>query len=266
MGRIGVLGALLLLAGCGGGLVAANGATATEDSALGDAQVLDFRLDGVHAPALVMGNTAQVQYDANRLPGCRGDQYGHPAWSITGYYQLNGGAVGSFEAGGFSPSNGTQKAEIPLTESGDLAVWFEITNVWGCSAWDSDYGHNFHFQVAASAPTVSFNADWTVSTDGALRAGSPVTVKYDLSRLPRCRQDYNGYATWEITVSYRFDGGPVTTVPVTQVSGMDRVAAPATFQAPAGARDLELWFHNSDRAGCSDWDSDYGRNFHFTLQ
>src|SRR5689334_22927910 len=49
---------------------------------------------------LVKGQTVRVSYDASRLPQCRGDQNGHPAWSITGYYSLNGGPVKSFEAGG----------------------------------------------------------------------------------------------------------------------------------------------------------------------
>lgn len=260
------VGALLtLVAGCGAGVVGSDGATAAQSANLGDTQTLDFGLDGIRAPALLAGNTASVTYDANRLPDCRGDQNGHPAWSITGYYQLNGGPVGSFWAGGFSPDP-SATSTFPLTGAGDLAMWFEITNVWGCTAWDSDYGRNFHFQVAAGAPTISFNADWTVSTDGTLAAGAPITIKYDIARLPRCRQDYNGLPTWDVTLSYRFDGGQVTTVSATQVSGDLRTSAPVTVEAPAGARDLEVWFHNSDRAGCSDWDSDFGSNFHFELQ
>ena len=224
-----------------------------------------FSVDSIAAGPLVAGGTAKVSYDASRLPSCRGDLNGHPGWSITGHYSLAGGPVGSFEAGGYSPSGGTQAPAIPLASSGTLQVWFEITSAWGCQAWDSDYGRNFRFQVEKPA-RLSFNADYNVTAEGTLRAGAPITIEYALSRLPHCRQTYNGLGTWEIQMGYRFDGGAVAFAPMTAPSANARVAAPAVLQAPPGARDLEVWFHNTDRAGCSEWDSRYGANHHFAVR
>src|SRR5690606_30308420 len=57
----------------------------------------------------IEGGVARVAYDASRLPQCRGEQNGEPAWSITGYAQVNDGPVQRFEAGGYSPSGGTEE-------------------------------------------------------------------------------------------------------------------------------------------------------------
>lgn len=227
---------------------------------------LHFQSDwtNVLSSALVNGSKVRVIYDTDRLPQCRGDYNGQPAWSITGYWQLNGGAVHSFEAGGYSPSQGTEEPVFELTDTGDLAMWFQITNQWGCSAWDSNYGSNYHFSVQQQ-PTLTFTAAWQTEVQGVLASALAVTVSYDLSRLPTCRQTYNGYATWDIVAWYRFDGGAAQSIPVTAVSGSDKVSAPAEIAIPSGAQTLELWFENTDRTGCVAWDSAYGQNYVFSL-
>src|SRR6185369_3413906 len=40
---------------------------------------------------LVAGATVRFSYDVARLPGCRGDFNGQPAWTISGYHQLESG-------------------------------------------------------------------------------------------------------------------------------------------------------------------------------
>ncbi len=213
---------------------------------------------------LIAGGTVRFAYDDARLPGCRGDFNGQPGWAISGAYQLNGGAVGSFEAGGLSPSHGTNPPVVALPEAGDLAVWFQISSRWGCQAWDSAYGANYHFKVLAP-PHVGFGKDWSVAVKGAL-AGSPVVVvDYALERLPQCRATYNGLQTWDIVVFYRFDGGNAASTPVTVVGGGGRVPYPAQLAVPQGARTLELWFKNTDRAGCVAWDSRFGQNYRLSL-
>ena len=92
-----------------------------------------------------------------------------------------------------------------------------------------------------------------------------LTVDYDLGRLPHCRQTYNGMGTWEILAYYRFDGGEVKYVPITAPQGMDRVKAPAKIAIPEGAWWVELWFKNTDRAGCVGWDSNFGQNYRFAV-
>lgn len=106
------------------------------------------------------GGTLELSYDEARLPQCRGTlNDGRPAWSITGFASLNGAPATSFPVAGFSPDGKPlpTSTPIPLAEQGELQVWFQITNIWGCSAWDSDYGRNFRFAVATKHPNP---ADW----------------------------------------------------------------------------------------------------------
>ncbi len=220
------------------------------------------------ADPLPVGGTVAIHYDATRLSSqCGGTtNTGGPAWSITGHAQLNGGPVQSFWVAGHSPTPNPAPPSItlPAGQGGDLALWFEVTSLYGCQAWDSNYGNNHHFNVGH--PSIAFLADWSEAVRGTLKSGKTFIVNYDLSRLPDCRQTYNGAPTWEIVVEYRFDGGAVQNTPVTRVDGFTRLSNPTPIVAPAGARTVELWFKNTDRAGCVRYDSDYGRNYRFSLQ
>ena len=55
-------------------------------------------------------------------------------------------------------------------------------------------------------------------------------------------------------------GGSLTT---TYTSG--RASQPLLIDAPASARTLTVWFENSDRTGCTEWDSRYGANYTFAI-
>ncbi|MGA9524900.1 MAG: DUF6209 family protein [Myxococcaceae bacterium] len=242
-------------------------AATTEAAGLrGTETVITFHDDwGISRSNLfIEGGTVRVVYDPDRLPQCRGDSNGRPAWGITGYYRINDGPIGSFEAGGASPSNGTQEPVFTLTEKGTLSLWFQVTNRWGCSHWDSNFGKNFTFEIA-SKPTVHFNKDGSVLTDGIVGSTPEFTVDYDLERLPECRATYAGHGAWDIIVYYRFDGGEVTYKPLSELQGTGRVKAPAKIPIPAGANQVELWFMNSDRAGCARWDSNLGENYTFRV-
>jgi len=136
----------------------------TESSSLNEDATIHFRTGGVDATgSLSAGEVLHIDYDTNRLTACRGgNNDGSPGWSITGYWQLNGGPVSSFEAGGFSPSHSTGQPQITVPGSGDLAIWFQNTSRWGCNAYDSDYGKNFHFKIAASANAPGWMGNFTV--------------------------------------------------------------------------------------------------------
>ena len=125
----------------------------TSEAALGEAGTLTFAADHTVrvAGSLEKGKRVRVEYDASRLTECRGEQNGKPAWSITGFWKVGNGAVHSFEAGGLSPSNGTEQPVLALDASGDLAIWFQNNNRWGCNAYDSDFGKNHHFVVEPAA-------------------------------------------------------------------------------------------------------------------
>jgi hypothetical protein len=125
----------------------------TSEAALGEAGTLTFGADFrvTVQGALQKGKKVRVAYDASRLTTCRGDQGGKPAWTITGYWKIGAGEVHSFEAGGFSPSSGTSEPVLALDASGDLQIWFQNNNLWGCNAYDSDFGKNYHFAVQPAA-------------------------------------------------------------------------------------------------------------------
>jgi hypothetical protein len=97
---------------------------------------------------LLVATTAKVNYDANRLSQCRGTtNTGGPAWSITGYYSINGGPVQSFWVAGHSSAPNPPAPSIYLSQRGGLSMWFQVTNLWGCNAWDSNYGNNYSFNI-----------------------------------------------------------------------------------------------------------------------
>ena len=163
------VGLTALLAGCatpadGPGDDAEVG---TSEAALGEAGTLTFGADFQVkvAGTLEKGKKIRVAYDANRLTACRGDFNGKPGWSITGYWKIGSGDVHSFEAGGFSPSSGTAEPVLALDQSGDLQIWFQNNSRWGCSAYDSDFGKNYHFAVkpAASEPGWVGNTRYVMS-------------------------------------------------------------------------------------------------------
>jgi hypothetical protein len=96
---------------------------------------------------LVRGGELRIEYDPARLDDCRGDQGGVPQWAINGYYAVGGGEAQSFYVAGLSPTGDIDVPVIQLDQSGDLALWFQNTNRWGCNAVDSNLGANYHFQV-----------------------------------------------------------------------------------------------------------------------
>ncbi len=152
--KFGSLLLVLLAAGCSGGTTA----EAEDDSAssrLGeDEATLVFAAN--RAPTvrgkLVAGTRVKVEYDASRS-GCSGStNTGKPAWSTTGHFRVAGGLLHDFFAAGSNP-DGSQQGVAPSfvlpARAGDLDLWFETGGLWGCHAWDTNYGQNFHFAVNA---------------------------------------------------------------------------------------------------------------------
>ena len=37
--------------------------------------------------------------------------------------------------------------DIVMPNGHDVALWFEATSIWGCHAWDSSNGANYHFTI-----------------------------------------------------------------------------------------------------------------------
>lgn len=93
------------------------------------------------------GDPVELRYDEARLPRCRGEQGGVPQWAITAYYQVGDGDVLSVPVAGLNASSPTM---IVPPASGDLAVWFQVTNRWGCMEYDSNFGDDYTFKVSAA--------------------------------------------------------------------------------------------------------------------
>ena len=114
-----------------------------------------FAADPSRAPqatgALVAGTKVEIEYPDTRLSSCRGSLAGGtPAWTITGYASLNGEPAKSFYVAGHSPdpSQVGKNPVVELPRAGRLSLWFQVTSRYGCSAWDSNLGSNYTFDVA----------------------------------------------------------------------------------------------------------------------
>lgn len=216
---------------------------------------------------LVAGQTAVLRYDTNRLPSCRATHDGVPAWAIAASYQADSSStVPMLTVNDGSSTSNPIDVSFVVPYGADLSMWFHNSDYAGCSTWDSNYGQNFHFPIQGPS-TIHFNVDWTNPVAGTLHAGAPIAIDYDVRRLSTCRSTYNGYQAWDVSVVYRFDGGPVSYASLTQVVGMyGRAQAPAVISAPAGAHYVEMWFENTDVHGCDAYDSSYGQNYVFALQ
>ena len=119
--------------------------------------------------SLVAGQPITLAYDASRLPSCRGNtDSGGPGWTITAFYMLNGDFQGGNVAvAGQGLSNGPNPPVFTVPDGGDLAVWFQVTSVFGCEAYDSKFGANYHFHVSAPANAPAWVGDASSVVDRA---------------------------------------------------------------------------------------------------
>ena len=252
--------ALLLAVGCGSPIAEHS---ADETNPQPNHPTITFNADWtatISGGWLAAGQAATIRYDVSRLPNCRATYNGLPAWGIVAQYNADGGW--GHEA---NVTSGTATIVVPAGR--DLAIWFFNSDEHGCTGYDSDYGRNFHFPIVAPSIIHFHYAGYAIDVDGTLSAGDDLMIDYELARLATCRQDYNGLQTWDVKAHWRFDGGAVSDASLTVASDtIGRDSIPVRISAPAGARDFEIWFENTDRTGCDAWDSDFGRNFHFALQ
>jgi len=116
----------------------------------GDTAVLAFDGDfsETQSSAIRAGDQVVIHYAPERLARCAGSTGGRAAWGITGYYQVDGGAVKQLMV---SRAEGADLVaadpQFTAPRGADLAVWFEATSVWGCHEIDSDFGGNYHFAI-----------------------------------------------------------------------------------------------------------------------
>jgi hypothetical protein len=110
----------------------------------------DFSADGSFSQsgAVHSGDAVVVHYDPARLAQCQAETSGNAAWGITLHWQVDGGAVHDAQAA--RPQGTDLVAADPIVtvpRGHDLAMWFEATSIYGCHAFDSANGANYHVTI-----------------------------------------------------------------------------------------------------------------------
>jgi hypothetical protein len=111
---------------------------------------LDFAADWTFTQdgAIHAGDKIVVHYSPDRLKQCQAETNEMAAWGITLHWQVDGGSVHDAYA---ERANGSYLAPadpvLTVPRGHDLAMWFEATSVYGCHAWDSNYGGNYHAPI-----------------------------------------------------------------------------------------------------------------------
>lgn len=164
---------LALAAGCAPEALDDGGASALESTAA--TPVITFGADWSQrvTGTLVAGRPVRIDYAAARLPQCRGETNNLPAWAIGGYFRVNGGAAQGF---GVAPASAQTPSPVTITlpnATGTLELWFQVTNRWGCNAWDSNYGRNYAFTVAADPRAPGWVGDGASVISRATCDGGP---------------------------------------------------------------------------------------------
>jgi len=112
--------------------------------------VLAFNADWseTQSAAIHAGDQVVIHYAPSRLSQCQGSTGGNAVWSVTGYYQVDGGSVKQLLVTRSSGSSIVAADPLVTVPRGsDLAMWFSATNIWGCNQYDSNMGDNYHFTI-----------------------------------------------------------------------------------------------------------------------
>jgi hypothetical protein len=115
---------------------------------LGATIVFDAAGNPTQTGAIHAGDQVVVHYAPERLATCAGETSGHPSYGISGAYSVDAGAAHAIDV---ERTEGTQLVAadpvITVPHGRDLAMWFSTSDVWGCHAYDSQGGANYHFTI-----------------------------------------------------------------------------------------------------------------------
>ncbi len=124
--------------------------------------------DGV----LVPGGQVTISYAGSRLALCQATQGGLPQYDTTAWVKwLPGNQVTAVSVRDTAPT-----LAVP-SDARQAVIWFETTSVYGCHAYDSNYGNNYTFDVAVPPQwigngTTLFSRDTSATCGGgALASG-----------------------------------------------------------------------------------------------
>jgi hypothetical protein len=219
---------------------------------------------------LISGQPAILHFDYARLGNCRGAN-----WRETGFFS---GPYTHDHRLNVAGAAGATAFDVAFTApfGNDAWLWFNNSDDSGCSAWDSSFGSNYHVTPQSGKPVIHLLPSFTSSVEGTLKAGSPITIDYDLNRLPSCgtvdELDRLPSST-TATMFYRFNGGAVSQVslvglpygvPGTSNGQASQLQVAPAITPPAGATNVELWFQSAKAStSCINWDSNFGSNYNF---
>lgn len=222
----------------------------------GDWRILSF--DTIYHGAELM-----VTVDPARFPVCG-------TWGeITIFIRSENGDIQEYSlAEGYPGGYRWGSAELPASGA-SAEMWLRAMNKDGCLEWDSDYGRNYLFHLRKWNPVrIRFNADRTERAESLLTENSVLVLDYDWERLPWCRIIYRGFPGWNIIAHGRFDTGERFAQSIVgRPSPSEIEHRLAVVEIPGGARRVEIWFENKQYPPtCHAWDSDYGNNYHFSIE
>jgi len=117
--------------------------------------------DGVFAP----GGQLSIVYATSRLAQCKAVQGGLPQYDITAWVKFLPGN----QLVGISVRDSAPTIAVP-SDARQAQVWFETTSVYGCHAFDSNYGNNYSFD-AMLAPQWIGNGTTLLTRDSSAKCG-----------------------------------------------------------------------------------------------
>jgi hypothetical protein len=134
---------------------------------------------------------------------------------------------------------------------------------FGCSSASNENATSgSQADTTSTTPDFVFDGTWGYHGDGTRTPGAIANIVYDTSRLSKCRATTDGVAAWAIVAFVSADGGAAKQYPLPAVDGS---AVSVPIEIPY-ATDMAIWFEATDDSGCTQWDSNYGNNFHFNVE
>jgi len=251
------------------------GACAEHDSA-SDPGTIPGKGDGIQATVLefdvgygealsgplVAGERVVIRYAPERLPQCRTTSGGADGWGISGFLLSESSPIPRpFPVTELRSGKAVAvDAVVEIPEGDHIELYFQVTDVFGCTAYDSDFGQNYRFiveQSAAEAAVVSFESEGEPVVMGELRAGGSMVLHYEPERLADCSASQGGVPQWGITAYVESDTGEVSTVDVARAQDGSLVAADPSVALGAGDG-VALWFEATNAFGCFQRDPEAG--------
>jgi Family of unknown function (DUF6209) len=161
--------------------------------------------------------------------------------------------------------------QLPPDANGELEFWFEGITASGASVWDSLDAQNFHLPIYPQPKALlAFDEQWNEQQTGTLEPGGTFELAYDVDRIRQFTGDlwYRMGPTLTVKAFVSFDGGPpqlhhlLSYHPETH----EPAASMPTVAIPKDARSMRVWFEGRGIGISPRYDSDYSRDYRFSVQ